>query len=159
MGALTAYVHVRLCCSLCHHGRDAHRSLPRRNRRIYGCTLPAGKKMGCGGGVSGGRRRERGRNRGKQKWGRPQRDRKSEIKQRRGSEMRTQKGGEEMKQSKEKSFLSGNRKMERWSEEREGEGQQRRQTGRRSFQPSTHQRLWLFRCLVGGKGRQTDCSQ
>ena len=42
MGALTAYVRVRLCCSLCHHGRHAHRSLPRRNRRIYGCTLPVG---------------------------------------------------------------------------------------------------------------------
>lgn len=34
-----------------------------------------------------------------------------------------------------------------------------RQTGRRSFQPSTHQRSRLFRCLVGVKGRQTDCSQ
>lgn len=33
------------------------------------------------------------------------------------------------------------------------------QTDRRSFQPSTHQRAQLFRCLVGNKGRQTDCSQ
>lgn len=46
MGALTAYVHVRLCCSLCHHGRHAHRSLPRRNRQIYDCALPAGTKAG-----------------------------------------------------------------------------------------------------------------
>lgn len=58
MGALKAYVHVRLCCSLCHHGRHTHHSLPRRNRQIYGCTLPAGTKMVRGGGGGWGWKNE-----------------------------------------------------------------------------------------------------
>lgn len=67
MGALTAYVHVRLGCSLCHHGRHAHRSLPHSNRQIYGCTLPAGTKMRRRGVEEGGGRA------GKQRRGGPQR--------------------------------------------------------------------------------------
>lgn len=35
----------------------------------------------------------------------------------------------------------------------------REESQSRSFPPSTHQRAWLLRCLVGVKSRRTDCSQ
>lgn len=52
MGALTAYVRVRLCCSLCHDGRRAHRSLPRRKRQngwLHPANVNENRKEGGGG--------------------------------------------------------------------------------------------------------------
>lgn len=52
MGALTAYVRVRLCCSLCHDGRRAHHSLPHRKKQ-NGWLHPANEnenRMEGGGG-------------------------------------------------------------------------------------------------------------
>lgn len=103
MGALTAYVHVRLCCSLCHHGRHAHRSLPRRNRRIYGCTLPAGTKTG--------RRGTEGSMR-KQREGRPHRNKNKEINRIRDDDLE-----DETKQKQSLFWLeTGDEEME-WGEE------------------------------------------
>lgn len=37
--------------------------------------------------------------------------------------------------------------------------QKREESRSRSCPPSTHQRAWLLRCLVGVKSRRTDCSR
>lgn len=52
MGALAAYVRVRLRCSLRHHGRRAHRSLPRRKRRNGWLRPPTGMEDRKEGGVT-----------------------------------------------------------------------------------------------------------
>lgn len=152
MGALKAYVHVRLCCSLCHHGRHMHHSLPRRNRQIYGCTLPAGTKMVRGGGVEA----ERGWRKNEEISVAEAIERNCQTEQR--SNATTRNFPLKMKQSKGVYLHWTQGKLKRLNKER-SKARLIRQTGRRSFQPSTHQRSRLFRCLVGVKGRQTDCSQ
>lgn len=152
MGALKAYVHVRLCCSLRHHGRHTHHSLPRRNRQIYGCTLPAGTKMVRGG--VGGLKGDGGRMR-KYQWRRPSRE---SARQNREIRTRSEIVTLKMKGSTEMRFYWTRGKLKGWIEET-STARPIRQTGRRSFQPSTHQRSRLFRCLLGVNGRQTDCSQ
>lgn len=48
--------------------------------------------------------------------------------------------------------------LKKRSNEKNWEESQSRKT-HGGFQPSTHQRAWLLRCLVGVKSRRTDCSQ
>lgn len=48
--------------------------------------------------------------------------------------------------------------LKKRSKEKNWEESQSRKT-HGGFQPSTHQRAWLLRCLVGVKSRRTDCSQ
>lgn len=140
MGALTAYVHVRLCCSLCHRGRHVHRSLPCTNRWIYGCTLPAGTK-----------RRWKG-------WRKDGEIRAAEATERwKRSEMRTRNRNDDWKDETNQRKCSFMRKGVK--KRKRGGVWQFRQTGRRRFQPSTHQSAQLFRCLLGDTCRRTDCSQ